>query len=393
MKTNYYKILILILGLISFQSLSYAQNDYSPDYSRAKPLVFDDDDSYIFIENLCALKRDGKWGFIDVNGNWVIQPIYNQWGTDPPFFSGGICLVSVKAPDGYSMMPIYIDKLGNQLFKNQKFDAASPFFHGLAVIGKASGPVHVNVYSFIDTKGNPVAGTVTPKFRSAFFEYSANNDGIAKMWDEKLSAFGIVKDGKWLIAAAKNKLHDTDLFSEGLCAAQNSTDFKWGFIDLTGNVQVPYDFQQKPQAFSSGRALVQDDNFDNYYIDQTGNNAFGFKCSRPCFNFHDGKAVISVDRDGFKTLLVDVNGNTVQTLDVNADLAVNSDGRIVFNQHQHDGLTVLNPDGSVLINDILVQKVYAFGCGRAYVRFFADMENKAGFIDETGNILIVRSDK
>lgn len=393
MKKNVYKILILLFILNLSGTFSYAQNENSPDMSKAKTLVFDDDDSYVFIENLCALKRDGKWGFIDVSGNWVIQPVYDQWGANAPFFSGGICLVSVKAPDGYSMMPIYIDRLGNQLFKNQKFDAASPFFHGLAVIGKASGPVHAITYSFMDTKGNPIAGTVPPKFRSAFFEYEANNDGIAKMYDEKLSAFGFVKDGKWLIAAAKNKLHDADLFSEGLCAVQNSTDFKWGFIDLMGNVQVPYNFQQKPHPFSSGRALVQDDNFDNYYIDQTGNNAFGFKCSRPCFDFHDGKAVISVDRDGFKTLLVDVNGNTLQTLDVYADLAVNADGRIVFNQHNHDGLTVFNSDGSVLIEDIMVQRVFAFGCGRAYVRFFADMENKAGFIDETGTLLILRSDK
>ena len=56
-------------------------------------------------------------------------------------------------------------------------------------------------------------------------------------------------------------------FSEGVSAVRDTND-KYGFIDKTGKVVIPYKWEDA--YFLNGRAVVQDVNSNFWYIDRTG---------------------------------------------------------------------------------------------------------------------------
>ncbi|TVY07128.1 WG repeat-containing protein [Paenibacillus cremeus] len=51
---------------------------------------------YTFHEGLAAVKADTGWTYIDVNGNWMFDPIFDRIGP----FSEGVAYVEVKGKDG-----------------------------------------------------------------------------------------------------------------------------------------------------------------------------------------------------------------------------------------------------------------------------------------------------
>ncbi len=117
-----------------------------PEYEQLAP----------FSEGLAGVKRGGKWGFIDKKGNIVIKPVYMQVGD----FSEG--LVSVRDENGWS----FIDKngkkalvLGNEYFwrpcskKVNRIVAHTvwgPYFEGLTFICK------YGKWCYFDKKGKAV---------------------------------------------------------------------------------------------------------------------------------------------------------------------------------------------------------------------------------------------
>lgn len=362
-----------------------------PDMASAKALKFDSDGDYIFQEGLCALKKNQLWGFIDTTGDWVIEPKYFQWGKDAPVFSEGICLLATRAVDGIGNVPIYIDKKGNQLFKNQVFAAASPFSDGVAMIGKATGPAHAIVYSLINAQGIAIAGTVVPKFKGWSFEFGPFGDGLTKMWDDKLDSYGFVDNkGKWVLKPEMKKWGEAGIFSDERCAVQNTINFYWGYIDKTGATKVPFDYDQKPAQFSCKRALVKNDKYQAGYLDPDGNLAIGFNYTTASFDFHNGYAVVTIDNPRLTKAIIDVNGKVVRELEESyRDVTVNSDGTVIYQPKEQDGLRVLNADGAVILHDAMYLDVKSFGDNRAYVEFYDDGA-QSGFINRNGELVILR---
>lgn len=91
-----------------------------------------------FHENLAAIKKDNTWGFIDRNGDLVIDfrndlVIAAMDGMDYPFFNSGRCLIK-EIRDGIAYFG-YIDTTGKPVLKPQ-FLNATPFNDGIAVIIK-----------------------------------------------------------------------------------------------------------------------------------------------------------------------------------------------------------------------------------------------------------------
>jgi hypothetical protein len=79
-------------------------------------------------------EKDKKlWGFIDINGKWVIQPLYHDASS---FYEG---LASVKVNNKYG----YIDKQGNFIIKPQ-FDAAYSFIEGIAKVKVGNKEGYIN---------------------------------------------------------------------------------------------------------------------------------------------------------------------------------------------------------------------------------------------------------
>lgn len=60
-------------------------------------------EAYNFFEELAPVKIDNKWGYINKNGNFVIQPQFNSAGT----FSEGLAWIDSEK-DGYIRNPLTV---------------------------------------------------------------------------------------------------------------------------------------------------------------------------------------------------------------------------------------------------------------------------------------------
>lgn len=227
------------------------------------------DNAKDFSEGFAAVKKDGKWGFIDTNGNMVIEPKYIAvWS-----FSEGLAAVQIQ--DGKWG---FINTEGNEVIKPQ-FDAAWYFSEGLAVIkqGKYFGYINTSgeiviepkytdainftaeitavqkdedKYGFIDKKGNEVTNFI-------YYEKTEFSDGLAEIFVKYESGF-IDESGNTVIEMV---LDDAKSFSENLCAF--SKEGKWGYIDKSGK-EVIAPAYASAEEFSEGMAVVESDRLFGY---------------------------------------------------------------------------------------------------------------------------------
>ena len=108
----------------------------------------------VFSQGLAAVVVDGKWGYIDMTGAFVIPAHYgnNAERADKGTFSEGLAAIQT---DGGTWG--YIDRTGAPLIP-ARFDAAEPFAEGLAKV-QIDGK-----WGYIDTTGKQVIG---PQFAVA----------------------------------------------------------------------------------------------------------------------------------------------------------------------------------------------------------------------------------
>src|ERR1019366_1426959 len=90
-----------------------------------------------FNEGLCAVKKDGKWGYIDTSGHLAIPAQFDSAG---PFVEG---LATVKLGSQVG----FIDKTG-QYAINPQFPEAGDFHGGLAAV-RVGGSDAANTNSFL----------------------------------------------------------------------------------------------------------------------------------------------------------------------------------------------------------------------------------------------------
>ena len=105
-------------------------------------------------ENHCGLflaKSDGKYGYIDKTGTYVINPQFE----DATHFSEGLAAVKIRS--GSTGKWGYIDKAG-KIVINPQFDDAKDFSEGLAAVRIGDN------YGYIDKTGTYV---INPQFDDA----------------------------------------------------------------------------------------------------------------------------------------------------------------------------------------------------------------------------------
>lgn len=145
-------------------------NDYTKYRSRS-----------IFSENCLAVKKEGKWGYIDSTGKWIIPPIYE----DAYPFSEGYAIVSKNKKYGY------VDTNGNIKIQFQ-FDSAKPFSENLAFV------LNDKQWSIIDKQGMQYTS-------KTYMTHSVVKDSLEQNW----------------------------IFHNGLACVSDGAF--WGYIDKTGN--------------------------------------------------------------------------------------------------------------------------------------------------------------
>ncbi|MEO0896209.1 MAG: WG repeat-containing protein [Bacteroidota bacterium] len=117
--------------------------------------------------NKRRMPTDGKWGFIKMNGEFAINPIYYSPPTvGSPYDPASLAMAN---HDGYVFSEnraavrtanewVYIDRLGNTKIQNNKIKSARAFHDGLA-------NVYMNGrWGYIDTLGNVI---IYPQFKYA----------------------------------------------------------------------------------------------------------------------------------------------------------------------------------------------------------------------------------
>jgi len=246
------------------------------------------DQTLSFSEDLAGVKVAGRWGFINKSGQMVIEPQYKFALS----FSQRLASVSSGKVSGY------IDKTGKMVFTLDPMASGSSFSEGFAGVSVGLGKKEMAY--FINPAGQrafPSTYYMVNNFYDGLANVSKDRDkvgyidrtgklvipfqaGAASRFSEGLAAFDLPNDrvvyidktGKTVITGNFGR---AEPFSEGLAAVQLKTDpnstrtvntpngtvkilntgWKYGYIDKTGKVVIPAQFEDAGQ-FIGGLARV-----------------------------------------------------------------------------------------------------------------------------------------
>ena len=231
--------------------------------------------------------EDEKEGYIDKTGKVVIPAELDMRMCNGPIsvsFNDGLC----RRYDYDSQKSIFIDKTGNKVFECE--GDAEDFSESLAAVSRCTSDSDDFVchFGFVDKTGSE-AIPFTFKHAGRFV------DGLC--WAETENKCGFInRDGKFeLTGDYKTLVLEEGIecgnyslcptFSEGLAWVCNK-DGKFGYIDKTGKVVIPFRYE-----------AAYDENSELYY-------------QQPCYDFHDGLARIC-DKTTEKYGYIDREGNEV----------------------------------------------------------------------------------
>ena len=162
-------------------------------------------DSY---EGMAVVEVDGRMGYIDKTGEWVIPPAFDH----AEYFSEGLAAVRVGGVWGY------VDRTGH-LQIEPRFSNAQEFVSGLAAVQIDDE----DEWGYIDHEGK---FAIKPKFARAFQFY----EGIARV-TESLTETGFIKpSGRYIV---KPHYESAENVSFGMAGVRR--DGKWGFVNIESN--------------------------------------------------------------------------------------------------------------------------------------------------------------
>ena len=218
-----------------------------------------------FSQGLAFCKENNTFGFINTKGNFEIMIDFNLLN-----FHEGLAAVKKDGKWGF------IDKEGHVVIPFE-YDFAEDFSEGLALVKKDGK------YGFIDKEGHVV---IPFKYDDAW----SFSEGLAY----------VKKDGKWGFIDKEGHVvipFEYDFaadFSEGRVRVEK--DGKWGFIDKEGHVVIPLEYDAADD-FSEGLALVKKDGKWGF-IDKEGNVVIPFKYDA-AWPFSKGLAYVEKDGEWF----------------------------------------------------------------------------------------------
>ena len=179
-----------------------------------------------------------KVGFMNTDGDMVISPQYDRYiGEDSGIgtFSDGLCVFAKEVSDGGEEIVLYgyIDKKGECII-DPKYKKAGDFSCGLAPV------LTDDDWSIIDTNGATVAKGYVPIY--------GYRDGYCLARTDK-------NQNVLLDRMGERHAYEYEIwqYSEGLIPARK--DNKWGYIDIDGNVVIPFKYEMA-LPFHEGHAIV-----------------------------------------------------------------------------------------------------------------------------------------
>lgn len=282
---------------------------------------FQYDSVYDFREGLaCVQNENGLWGYIDKTGNVVIPRIYDHVTYFSPegvalvvegstgylidktgnvlletdYESSGECsegLINVKKDEKWG----YIDTQGNLVIDCQ-YDVCGHFSEGLAWVSNGDNS------GYIDQQGNVV---IDFTFDSSYPSHSEFKNGYAVV--QKDGKLGMIdKQGNTVIDFIYEYLGSCS--DDGLIYARK--DGAYGYIDINGNTVLDFQYDDADE-FYDGLAYVSKDGKYGF-IDTAGNVVIDFLYDQNYtpieYRFIDGITPMILDGQG---CYIDMNGNVV----------------------------------------------------------------------------------
>lgn len=345
-----------------------------------------------FNEGMAAVLKGNVWGFIDENGNVVIEPAY--WAVDYPKFMNG--LASVIQPDENRLRG-YIDKTGKVVIPFQYY-TAMPFYDDVTTTyspASADGSSQIR-WSIINKDGK----VLVESFPNHYSNETYFVEGLAR--NQIQFNYGYVdKSGKNVIEPKFVEVRD---FSDGMAAVKGETptgEYKWGFINKDGKLVIDYTYSNEPKPFSNGRTFVLSNDFKWGIIDKEGKLIVEPKFKQ-VFPYSENLAVVSeYDQKAFfeEWKIIDVNGKVIKSY----PKPKKDDERITFWSGFQDGLAIVHKGYGMKhcavdktgkeVFKPMYRKINPFNSGRAYAEYFDDKTRKItyGYIDKKGNFLIINT--
>ncbi|MFT7606549.1 MAG: hypothetical protein ACI8VT_004152, partial [Saprospiraceae bacterium] len=202
--------------------------------------------AFDFQQGLARIVEKGKYGLIDLSGNYAVKPKYDYI---EEFDENGLAMVQF----GQSRIRYgIIDRSGN-LITNRRYKQIRPFSEGLAAVKHKDG------YGFINTQGNLVISAI-------YSRVSDFREKRAVVQRKGLCGY-INMEGEEVVHLEYTKCLD---FEEGKAVVYKGYR-KGGLIDLNGNYIIEPSLNRLYQ-FSDGRGLVRDSSYNFYYITAQSNN-------------------------------------------------------------------------------------------------------------------------
>jgi len=364
---------------------------------KAKHLVFDPTPSRC-AEGLCAVSKDGLWGFIDYRGNLVLNFQYPSTG-NVPYFSHGVCAVGSRDPKGPTTVGFgFIDKKGNPLFGKKVFAYAHPFVDEVTTVSLFEKVDFQNVTAILDLQGHLLRYS-----KHGLYIDEGFHDGLIR---DQVSAFHPNPYGylnakmEWVVPESYKQ---AQAFSHGLAwvASQPAgAALKWGAINAKGKVVIPFNFSKEPEPFSEGLAIVHCSDNTIGYVDASG------KAAVPCQyafagRFVDGNAYV-IERDPHNpddtlAALIDKQGKVIIEWHKSTNnptlRELRDDGTYHITTYQGDGNGLVDSGWNLLVPP-LFENIGLFPIGDADGLAWAVYREKGGksyqgFIDRHGNFVLL----
>jgi len=345
-----------------------------------------------------AFVQDGnRFYFIDTEGNkymdGLISVSSNSLDYYWPRFDAGRALVQLE--NAYAI----VDKQGTVIKKFPKSDIkdAFGFDKGVGVIiynDKASTQPNARRLQFIDIDGNNIFPVASYKSTSGDYNVKSvvglESDSMRyyKRYDPalKMSRYGFI-DAKGNIAVKPQfaAVHD---FHCGLAAVQEFEDNsliqhgRWGFVDKTGKMVIPFTFAIEPGDFHSGYALVKTRDQKRCLIDKTGAVVKREDGSFRLQEFNDqGYGYITEYRTGNHRFVY----SSLVTIDNRIAYAV-QEGDIVTGTDGRSYIEAGYPSRYGLLNPVTMTN-RTFGHGGFFSEGLAVTE--IGYVNEDGELVII----